>query len=163
MAMGPEAGSELDVLEPHGESGQVGSRLVVNVVMPKGSLLTQDVDEVIAPGSEGEFGVLPGHIPFLTALKPGVLTIRHGSDRSVYAVGPGFVQVGAGKCTVLVEMAERAGDIDVEKAQADKAEAEEALKAPDKEGPGALGLAQENLAWAQARLDAAAGSRENQP
>jgi F-type H+-transporting ATPase subunit epsilon len=155
MAMGPHARSELDVLKPRGD-GQVGSRLVVNVVMPKGSLISQDVDEVIAPGSEGELGVLPGHIPFLTALKPGVLTIRHGSDKQIYAVGPGFLQVGAGKATVLIEMAELAGDIDVEKARADKAEAEGQLNAPSTSGPGALNLAGGNLAWAQARIDAAA-------
>lgn len=154
MAMGPHASSERDVLQPRGDEGQIGNRLVVNVVMPKGSLVTEDVDEVIAPGSEGELGVLPGHIPFLTALKPGVLTIRHGSDKKIYAVGPGFLQVGLGKATVLVEMAEPVGAIDVEKARADKSEALAQLGAPSATGPGAVGLAQENLAWAQARIDA---------
>ena len=158
MAIGPHATSELNVLESHSEHGQVGDRLVVHVVMPKGSLVTQDIDEVIAPGSEGELGVLPGHIPFLTALKPGVLTIRHGTDKQIFAVGPGFLQVGSGRATILVEMAERAAEIDVAKARADKAEAEEQLLVPPASGPGAVSLAHENLAWAQARLDAVAAT-----
>jgi F-type H+-transporting ATPase subunit epsilon len=156
MAIGPHASSELEVLAPQGEQGQVGHRLIVNVVTPKGSLVTQDVAEIIVPGSEGELGVLPGHIPFLTALKAGVLTIRHGTDRQIYAVGPGYLQVGAGTATILIEMAEPAAEVDVDKARADKSEAEEQLKAPKETGPGAAGLANDNLAWAQARLDAAA-------
>jgi F-type H+-transporting ATPase subunit epsilon len=156
MAIGPHASSELDVLAPHSEHGQVGQRLVVNVVTPKGSLVTQDVAEIIVPGSEGELGVLPGHIPFLTALKAGVLTIRHGTERQIYAAGPGFLQVGAGTATILIEMAEPAAEVDVDKARADRSEAEEQLKAPTETGPGAAGLAKDNLDWAQARLDAAA-------
>jgi len=159
MAMGPHVSAESEVLQSHDLHGRTGNQLLVTVVMPKGTVVTRDVDEVIAPGAEGEFGVLPGHVPFLTALLPGVLTIRTGSERQLYAVGPGFLQVGAGgKTTVLVEMAVAAGEVDVEQARKDKAEAEEQLRlaAAGTGGPGAAGLAQANLAWAQAQLDATA-------
>ncbi len=158
MAIGARVSSELEVLEPHHEHG-AATRLVVNVVTPRGSLVTQDVDEIVAPGADGEFGVLPGHVPFLAALKPGVLTIRHGTDRQIYAVGPGFLQVGSGKTTVLVELAEAAATIDAEAARAERSEAEKQLKHAEGEGPGAAGLANANLAWAQARIDAAAARK----
>ncbi len=65
----------------------------LSVTTPRGALVDTDVDEVTAPGELGEFGVLPGHVPLMSALKPGVLWYK-GKDRSgVIAVGPGFLQV----------------------------------------------------------------------
>src|SRR5512143_1939297 len=96
MAIGPEAGPEAEVLEPHSEKGQVGTRLTVAVVTPTATVVARDVDEIVAPGVEGEFGLLPGHVPFISALKPGVLTVRDATQRLIYAVGPGYLEVSAG-------------------------------------------------------------------
>ncbi len=160
MAIGPHVSGEQEVLEPHELAGRVGNRLLVTVVTPKGTIVTRDVDEVIAPGAEGEFGVLPGHVPFLSALRSGVLTIRTGTERQVYAVGPGYLQVGAGgKTSVLVEMAIAGEAIDEDEARRDRAAAEEQQKAASTGAPGSVGLAQANLDWAQARLDARAAAR----
>ena len=138
----------------------------LSVTTPRGALVDTDVDEVTAPGELGEFGVLPGHVPLMSALKPGVLWYK-GKDRSgVIAVGPGFLQVaqlaqadahagGHDRVLVLVDQAMTAGDVD-------RAAAEKQLVAADKElaaWTGEIDGAHEALVvrrgWAQARLDAA--------
>lgn len=153
--MGPEAMSEAEVLEGHELHGQTGRPLSVNVVTPKGSITAREADEVIAPGVEGEFGLLPGHIPFVSALRAGVLVIRKGQERQVYAVGPGLLQVGAGgKAQILVGQAVPAQELDLEAARADKAKAEASLKAENVE----TRLLRAELDWAQARIDAHAAA-----
>jgi F-type H+-transporting ATPase subunit epsilon len=159
MAMGPHVGSEAEVLEAHDLAGRTGAPLVVTVVMPKGTLATQDVDEVIAPGVEGEFGILPGHVPFLSSLRAGVLTIRKGQDKQIFAVGPGYLQVAGAKTTVLVEMAVAAGDVDEAAAQGEREQAEAQLRDAASHGAGAAGHAQANLEWAQAQLAAVAAAK----
>ena len=120
---------------------------------------------ILAPGVEGEFGVLPGHVAFISALKPGVLTVREGSRRDVFAVGPGYLQVGLGGDTrILVQEAVLGADVDTAEARAAKARAPEELR---KLAPAAgaetsqLSSLQGRLAWAQAQLDAhtASGGR----
>mgnify|MGYP000612005789 CR=1 FL=1 len=76
----------------------------LSVVTPQGPTLESvQVDEVTAPGVEGEFGVLPGHIPFISATKAGVLSYRKGGETSRVAVGPGYVEVDMkGAVAVLV-------------------------------------------------------------
>src|SRR4051812_43206008 len=104
MATGPQAGSESEVLEPHAMGGAAPAKLSISIVTPRGSVLAHAADEIVAPGVQGEFGVLPGHIPFLTALRAGVLTIRREGNRDILAVGPGYLEVGAGGAVqVLVE------------------------------------------------------------
>lgn len=157
--MGPEVHAEAEVLEPHAVTAVPG-RLSVSIVTPIGSLLAHEADEVIAPGADGEFGVLPGHVPFLSALKPGVLVVRRGKEREILAVGAGYLEVGAGGTTqVLVEQAERPADIDLAAAQADKAKLEGELKelaAHAAVDASAVARLTAHLAWAQARIDAAA-------
>ena len=163
--MGPEAGREAEVLEAHDLHGETGSRLAVTLVTPAASVVSGDADEIIAPGVEGEFGVLRGHVPVVSALKPGVLTVRDGAQRKVFAVGPGFLQVSAGGRTrVLVQRAVAAADVDVDDARAQKAAAEDVLRRAatgtgqpgTPSAPGAVAQAQASLAWAQAQLDASA-------
>jgi F-type H+-transporting ATPase subunit epsilon len=162
--MGPEVSGEAEVLTPHDLHGQVGNRLSVSVVTPTFTVTTGAADEVIAPGVDGEFGVLPGHVPFISALKAGVLQVRDAGERKVYAVGPGYLQVSStGATRVLVQQAIAAADVDLEDARSQKAAAEEALRrAAGGTGepgtgsePGAAGSAQAALAWAQAQIDAA--------
>jgi len=156
--MGPEAHSEAEVLEGHAPAGIPG-KLSVTVVTPVGSLLSHDADEVVAPGSEGEVGVLPGHVPFLTVLKPGVLRVRSAKETQIMAVGRGFLEVGIGGVKVLVDQAKWSSDIDVAGAKQELAKLEEELKelahAQDVE-VGAVERLTARRDWAQARIDAAA-------
>ena len=101
---------------------------LLEIVTPSRKLLSKEVDEVVAPGFNGEFGVLPGHTQFLTVLKPGEITFKKGPETESYAVGRGYAEVLPDKTTVLVDTAESKGEIDIDKAKKTLAEAEEALK-----------------------------------
>ncbi len=85
-------------------------------------------DIVLAPGSEGELGILPGHASLMTALKPGEIVVRLGGKEEHIAVGGGFLEVRPDKVTVLADSAERAEEIDVERAEAARDRAEQLLK-----------------------------------
>lgn len=91
--------------------------ILLEVVTPEHLLLSQQVEEVIAPGIEGEFGVLPGHTHFLTILKIGELRYRIGEQMHYMSVLWGFAEVTPTKVTILAEVAEKAEDIDVDRAQ----------------------------------------------
>jgi F-type H+-transporting ATPase subunit epsilon len=88
----------------------------LDVVTPEHLLLSQPVDMVIAPGSEGEFGVLPGHAHFLTMLRAGELRYFTGDVAHYMTVLWGFAEVTPTKVTILAEVAEKAEDIDVDRA-----------------------------------------------
>jgi len=103
-------------------------KFLLEVVTPEKLLLSQEVDEVIAPGSEGEFGVLPGHCHFLSTLRIGELLYRVGDVTNHMAVLWGYAEVTPTKVTILAEIAEKAEDIDVERAQATFEKAEQRLK-----------------------------------
>ncbi|MBE0616340.1 MAG: F0F1 ATP synthase subunit epsilon [Proteobacteria bacterium] len=106
---------------------------LLEVVTPSRQLVSQEVSEVTAPGVEGEFGVLGGHTPFLTALGVGELMYRTGSEERFLAVRRGFAEITHEKVTVLAEEAEFPSEIDVKAAEVLKAEAEEALQAYSRE------------------------------
>ena len=127
------------------------TKLTLEVVTPEGLLLREEVDEVIAPGELGYFGVLPGHTPFLSTLGAGEITYRRGSEKSHLTCFWGFSEVLPDRVNILAEIGERAEDIDVGRAEADKAGAEAALKAMihDEEG---YREAQEALVKALIRL-----------
>lgn len=107
----------------------MAGKILLEVVTPDKLLLSQKVDEVIAPGSEGEFGVLPGHCHFLTTLRIGELRYRVGDETSHLAVMWGYAEVTPSKVTILAEIAEKAEDIDIEQATAQLAEAQQRLQA----------------------------------
>jgi F-type H+-transporting ATPase subunit epsilon len=163
---GPRAEYEGDVLGPHDHPDVLaGKRLNVAVVTPTGSVLGKLADAVTAPGVLGEFGVLAAHIPFLSALKPGVLRVRDGSNpQRIWAVGKGYLQVGATNVTVLVDRCVAAESVDASQAKTDADAATAALKAPPSHGPGAIdpALERDKLDWAMARLAAADASRVQQ-
>src|SRR3990172_4636 len=103
-------------------------KMLLEVVAPSRQVVrSEHVDEVIAPGSEGEFGVLPGHTPFLTTLKVGMLSYREGTEWHRLAVDWGYAEVGPNRVIVLAEGAARAADIDLLEARAVKERAEKAL------------------------------------
>jgi len=103
-------------------------KILLEVVTPEKQLLSQQVDEVIAPGSEGEFGVLPGHCHFLSSLRIGELRYRIGEQTNHMAILWGYAEVTPSKVTIMAEIAEKAEDIDIERAAAKVAEAEQRLK-----------------------------------
>lgn len=107
----------------------MAEKLRLEMVTPYKKVLSVEVDEVTAPGTLGEFGVLPGHTPMLTNLKIGELTYRSGGESFHVAVNWGYVEVEDDKVTVLVETAEPADQIDLARAKAALGRAEEALKA----------------------------------
>lgn len=95
--------------------------LQLDIVTPEKRVFSEEVDSVTLPGSEGELGILPQHIPLVTALKPGELVYAKSGKSEHFAVGAGFVEVTGQRVSVLTDMAMGEGDID-EKA------VEEALK-----------------------------------
>jgi F-type H+-transporting ATPase subunit epsilon len=81
----------------------VAEKIQLEVVTPKGRALTASVDEVTAPSVEGEFGMLPGHVPLLAALRTGIVTYRQGAETKRCAVGSGFAEAGPEKLILLTD------------------------------------------------------------
>ncbi len=104
------------------------SKLKLEIVTPYGLILSEDVDEVTCTGSEGDFGVLPGHVPFFTTLKIGMLAYKKGSAIKYVFVNWGYAEVGPDRVMILADSAEKSEDIDVERAKAAMKRAEERLK-----------------------------------
>ena len=100
----------------------------LEVVTPYGLILSEDVDEVTCSGSEGEFGVLPGHVPFFTTLKIGMLSYKKGNTTKYVFVNWGYAEVGSERVMVLADSAEKSEDINPERARAAMKRAEERLK-----------------------------------
>jgi F-type H+-transporting ATPase subunit epsilon len=106
------------------------TNLTLEIVTPERALVTEQVDEVQLPGSEGFFGVLPGHTPLLATLQVGEMWYRIGQERHHLAIAFGFVEVLPERVTVLAQIAERAEDIDLPRAEAAKRRAEERVASP---------------------------------
>lgn len=103
-------------------------KILLEVVTPERLLLSEQVEMVIAPGTEGEFGVLPGHCHLLSTLRIGELRYQIDDAWHYMSVLWGFAEVTPAKVTVMAEIAEKAEDIDVDRAQAAVAEAEQKLQ-----------------------------------
>lgn len=103
-------------------------KLLLEIVTPQGLIFSEEVDEVTSSGSEGEFGVLPGHVPFVTTLKIGMLTCKKGNEIKYFFVNWGYAEVGSDKVLILADSAERSEAIDIERAKAAMKRAEERLK-----------------------------------
>jgi F-type H+-transporting ATPase subunit epsilon len=106
------------------------NKLTLEIVTPDRSLVNEQVDEVQLPGSEGYFGVLPGHTPLLATLHVGELWYRVGQEKHFLAIAFGFVEVLPDRVTVLAQVAERSQEIDVARAEAARQRAEERLARP---------------------------------
>lgn len=102
--------------------------LKLEMVTPYKRVLTEEVDEIIAPGISGELGFLPGHTPLLTTLKIGELTYRKGGTTFHVAINWGYVEIEDDKVIILAETAEPADEIDLARAKAALGRAEDALK-----------------------------------
>ena len=111
----------------------MADRLTLEIATPMRLVVSEQVDEVVAPGVEGYFGVLPGHAPFLTTLGIGELTYRVGRAEHHLALVGGFAEVRNDKVIVLADAAERPDEIDRARAERARERAERRLsgRAPD--------------------------------
>lgn len=105
--------------------------LRIELVTPDKLVLSENAEYVGAPGLEGDFGILPNHIPFLTALNIGHLSYKVDGKNHYAFVGGGFAEISANKVTVLAESAERADEIDLGRAERAKERAERRLSSTD--------------------------------
>ena len=119
----------------------------LEIVTPERLAYSDTVDAVVLPGSEGELGVLPHHAPLVSMLGVGELRIRKGGQEESFAIVGGFLQVRPDKVVVLAETADMASEIDLEKAQEARREAERAIESGYQEGA--------DLAAARAQLQQA--------
>jgi F-type H+-transporting ATPase subunit epsilon len=106
----------------------MASTIRLELVTPERLVLSEEVDEVVLPGYEGEFGVLPGHTQYLAILNIGMLWYRKGSAVTRIALGGGFAEVNHDRVVVMADTAERADEIDVERAKRARERAEARLK-----------------------------------
>lgn len=104
------------------------NRLRLEIISPHGSVCNEEVDEFTAAGVEGEFGVLPGHAPYVTLLKVGMLTYKKGGETGYFFINKGYCGVLPDRATILADSAERAEHIDIERAKAAMKRAEERLR-----------------------------------
>jgi F-type H+-transporting ATPase subunit epsilon len=131
----------------------IPTKLTLEIVTPERSLVNEEVDEVQLPGAEGYFGVLPGHTPLLATLQVGELWYRVGQEKHYLAVAFGFVEVLPDRVTVLAQIAERAQEIDVARAEAAKRRAEERVARTPQGGAGASAAgATSDLDFERARI-----------
>ena len=106
------------------------THIELQIVTPDRAIVREQVDEVQIPGSEGYFGVLPGHTPFLAALKVGEMWYRKGQEKTYLSLAGGFAEVLPDRVTILATVAERAEEIDVARAEEAKKRAEQRLAGP---------------------------------
>ena len=106
----------------------MAEKMKLEIITPYSKVLDMEVDEVTATGKIGEFGVLPGHAPFLTSLRIGELAYKNNGITEHMALNWGYFEIQDNRIIVLVETAEASDEIDLERAKAALGRAEEALK-----------------------------------
>jgi F-type H+-transporting ATPase subunit epsilon len=106
------------------------THLQLQIVSADRSLLHETVDEVVIPGFDGYFGVLPGHTPMLAVLQVGELWYRQAQEKHYVSIAFGFAEVLPDRVTILAQIAEKADEIDLARAEAAKKRAEERLARP---------------------------------
>jgi F-type H+-transporting ATPase subunit epsilon len=131
----------------------------LTITTPRGYLVQVEAEEIVAPGVLGEFDILPGHIPFMSVLKPGVLSYRGKDGTKFLAVGDGILQIArvsdGDKVEVLVNRGENGQDVDLEAAQRELTAADSELAKSKAESSAELKPMQDRRAWAAAQVDAA--------
>src|SRR2546429_4332324 len=106
------------------------TKIQLQIVSAERSLVNEEVDEVEIPGADGYFGVLPGHTPLLALLQVGELWYRKGQEKVYLSIAFGFAEIQPDRVTILAEIAEKAEEIDIARAEAAKKRAEERLAKP---------------------------------
>ena len=137
----------------------VGIKL--DIVTAERVVYSEEVNVVVAPGVEGQLGILPHHAPLMTTLQAGELRVRKGEEEFSLAISGGFLEVRPDRVIVLADAAERAEEIDVARAEEAKRRAQERLKQPT---PGVdLAQAEASLRRALARLQVVQRRRKRRP
>jgi F-type H+-transporting ATPase subunit epsilon len=111
-------------------SPPIPAHLQLQIVSADRSLVNEQVDEVQIPGADGYLGILPGHTPLLTTLEVGTLWYRQGSEKHYLVIAFGFAEVQPDRVTILAQIAEKADEIDLGRAESAKKRAEERLSKP---------------------------------
>ncbi len=133
-------------------------KITFELVSPERLLLKKEVEELTAPGSEGEFGILPGHRPFITLLKCGEVRYTISGEDSTVVVGGGFAEIADDAVKIMAETAEFPHEIDVERAQKAKSVAEDKIKELDRvKDEEEFALFQAKLERAVCRINVASG------
>jgi F-type H+-transporting ATPase subunit epsilon len=131
----------------------MSEKFEAKVVTPQGSVLEKMVEEVIAPGIMGEFGVLIGHTPMLTFIKPGILSYLEDGKFIKYAVSSGFCEVLKDSVSVLVQEALPASEVNIEETRAELAQGEKDLELVDaNEDPAGHQKVLDKIAFAKAKV-----------
>jgi F-type H+-transporting ATPase subunit epsilon len=125
----------------------------LEIVTAEREVYSEDVDVVVAPGIDGELGILPRHAPLLTALKPGEIRVVKDGEESYIAVGRGFLEVFGNKVTILADAAEHAEEIDIQRTEEALKRAQERVAASSSDSDMERALA--SIRRSQARLKVA--------
>ena len=131
----------------------MSQKLTLSVVTPEKQLVSEEVDQVNAPGSEGDFGVLYDHAPILTNLRSGQLSYENDGESTALVISGGYLEVTDNRVTILAETGEFLHEIDRERAERARSQAEEKLSNPD--------LSEEEFAETQKKLFRAIARLEN--
>ena len=131
----------------------MSQKLKLSVVTPQKQLISEEVDQVNAPGSEGDFGILYDLAPFLTNLRSGQLSYENDGESTTLVTGGGYLEVTDNRVTILAETGEFFHEIDRERAERARSKAEEKLSNPD--------LSEEEFSEAQKKLFRAIARLEN--
>lgn len=137
------------------------SKLTVEIVTGERVVYSESgVDMVVAPGAEGQLGILPRHAPLFSLLAGGELRIKRGTDQEILTVFGGFLEVSNNRVLILSDTAERIEEIDLERAEAARQRAETALR--EAKSGGGLNLAQAEAELRRARVRLAVANRHGQ-
>lgn len=131
----------------------MADKILLEIVTPNGRPLTETVDEVTAPSVDGEFGVLPGHLPLLAALRTGVVTYRKGSETNRCAIGSGFAEAGPNKLVILTSEYTERTQVDPVIIRKELAEIEQQLAKLESVPIAAAGTKDAEAASVEARLE----------
>ncbi len=124
----------------------------LEIVTPEKKVLDESVDSVTVPTSNGEIGIFPNHAPLISTLKPGILTYNNRGASEKLVVAGGFIEVGTNVVSILADIAEKAGEVDVESARSEREQSEKVLASWNSGSEDAFEIEKEKLEKAQARL-----------
>ncbi len=132
---------------------------MLEIVTPQQVVLSKEVEEVTAPGRDGEFGVLREHTPFITTLKPGRVVWKNGTEIETYVVDGGFAEVWPDRTNLLVNMAIRRDDVQIDRVKEELKEAEATISGLKEDEP-EYRKAEEKLEFLKLQLELAGSRRD---
>jgi len=139
------------------------AKIKLEIVTAERLVYSEDVDAVIAPGVNGELGIMPQHAPLMTMILPGMITVKNGNDETNLAVSGGFIEVRPDRVIILADTAERAEEIDIARAEEARRRAEAAKAEATTAGAEAQMAAEAALARAMVRIKVAQRRRREKP